>query len=76
MSIDIILYIITLMIFYDFSIHLVYLFKKEEFFLKRKLNWWPKWDMWGKKERMFYQIFWNTYWGSAFILMVLYLIFR
>ena len=74
MSIEIIPYIVTLMIFYDLSIHLVYLFKKEDFFLKRNLNWWPKWDRWGKKERDFYQIFWNFYWGTAFLLMIIYFI--
>lgn len=63
-------YIVTLMIFYDLSIHAVYLFGFEKFLLKRKINFWPELN--GKK----YQIFWTTYWGIAFILAFLYIFTR
>lgn len=49
MNIDYLIYIVALMIFYDLSIHFVYLIRKEDFFLKRRLNWWPRWDLWGIK---------------------------
>ena len=68
-------YIVTFMILYDWSIHLVYLAGKEDYFFKRKINWWPNWDRWEKKERIRYQIFWNVYWGSAFLLMIIYIFF-
>jgi len=54
------------MIFYDFSIHLIYFFKKEKFFLKRKINYWPEWS--GRK----YQTFWVLFWGSALLLLLTY----
>lgn len=59
---------VTLMILYDWSIHLVYFFGKENIFLVRKINYWPNWS--GKK----YQTFWTLFWGTAFVLMVIYLL--
>jgi len=68
--IEIIPYIIALMILYDLSIHIIYLLGKEDFFLKRKLNYWPQWH--GVK----YQIFWTIYWGITLILMLIYIILK
>lgn len=75
--IEIIPWMVMLLILYDLSIHFVYLIHKESFFLKNRLNWWPDWNRWDKKgRRRRYQIFWNTYWAIAFILMAMYLILK
>lgn len=60
-------YILALMIIYDFSIHLIYLLGMEEFFLKRKINYWPEWE--GRK----YQVFWSIFWGIALVLILIYI---
>lgn len=65
---EIILYLLAIMIFYDFSVHVIYLLKFEKFFLKRKINYWPEWG--GKK----YQIFWSIYYGIALALLLIYLL--
>ncbi len=70
MNTNTLLYIILGMIFYDFSIHLIYFFKKEQFFLKRRMNYWPDWT--GHK----YQVFWALFWGSAFIMLLLYVFLK
>ncbi len=70
MKLDFILYILAVMIFYDLSIHLIYLLGFEKFFLERKINYWPAWS--GHK----YQIFWSLYWGTAFILFLVHFLFR
>lgn len=64
--------IVTVMILYDLSIHIVYLFGKENFFLERHLHWWPKWDLSQNKGKRQYQIFWTSFWGIAFLLMLTY----
>ena len=68
--IDFIPYIIIVMIVYDLSVHFIYLTNRDEWIIKRKLNWWPNW--WEKK----YQIFWISYWIIALILMIFYLIIK
>jgi hypothetical protein len=60
---EVLLYIVLAMVAYDLSIHLVYLFKKEQFFLERSINFWPEWS--GRP----YQIFWCLFWGIAFVLL-------
>ncbi len=68
------LIIVTLMIFYDLSIHFVYLLGFEKKIIEKKINWWPNWDRWGKVERKQYQIFWNSFWGTALVLMIIALL--
>lgn len=68
MNLDFIPYLIAAMIFYDVSIHFIYLIGRERFFIDRKINYWPLWS--GHK----YQIFWTIYWGTALILTLIYLI--
>lgn len=67
--IELIPYIIIVMIIYDLSIHFVYTFEFDEWLIKRNLNWWLNW--WGLK----YQIFWISYWTTALILMILYVLY-
>ena len=67
MPLKTVLYILAIMIFYDLSIHLLYMAGFEQFFLKRKINYWP--ELHGKK----YQVFWAAYWGIAFIIILIYL---
>jgi len=66
-------FIVTGMILYDLSIHFVYLIKKEKYFLDRNLNWWPNFPKLKEKIDNIYQLFWNIYWGIAFLLMAVYL---
>lgn len=68
MNHDIILYILVAMIAYDLSIHVIYLFRKESFFLERNIHYWPEWS--GRP----YQVFWAIYWGFALVLLTGYLI--
>ena len=70
MAAEIILYILIIMIFYDFSLHLL------EFVLgierARKIKYyWPSFLI-GKRRR--YTVFWTTYWGTAFILVLFYML--
>jgi hypothetical protein len=74
MALDFILYILVLMIFYDWSIHLLHLFHKEERVLKRGLNWWPKFLKDNKFDSEKYQRFWSVYWGTAFVLILIYML--
>jgi len=84
---NIILYVLVVMIFWDFSLHLIELLGWAEKFIKSKSIFsyyyphfrWKKTstgpverENWGK----LYQRFWVTYWGLAFILLVIYLIFK
>lgn len=67
---QILLYLVLIMILYDLSIHLIYFFKKENFFLKRKINYWPEWS--GRK----YQTFWILFWGTAFMALLVYILIK
>jgi hypothetical protein len=69
-------YIVTGLILYDLSIHIVYLIKKQEYVFKKNLHWWPKWDSSTEQGKHSYQVFWSTYWGTAFVLMIIYLTFK
>ncbi len=69
MNRQILILVVTLMIAYDLSIHLIYLVGKENFFIDRKINYWPNFG----GHRRAYQIFWSVYWATAFILLLLYL---
>ena len=59
------------MILYDLLIHIVWLLKIEDFFLKRKLNFWPNFGKGKKYNRNLYQTFWTIYWGVALLLAVI-----
>ncbi len=72
-------YIIGLMAAYDFSLHifdLLHVYKKTK--IKHPLGLWILLDYLSKgnklKREKIYQIFWNIYWGTATILMVIYLV--
>ena len=67
------IYIVLAMIVYDFSIHLIFLLKKQDFFLDRGLNYWPEWKD-DKNATVYYQRFWTAYWGLAWVLLILYLV--
>jgi hypothetical protein len=66
------LLIVLAMILYDFSVHLIFLMDKGQWFIERGLNYWPEWK--GNKAKLYYQRFWSIYWGSAVVLIVLYLL--
>ncbi len=69
MAMDIILYILLIMIFYDFSLHLSRLFLGLE--KARKIKYyWPCFLV-GHEKR--YNIFWTLYWGIALTLTVIYI---
>lgn len=70
MNLDFILYILAVMIFYDFSCHYLRLTLGLE--RARKLKYyWPTFLV-GKEKR--YNIFWTTYWGIVFILLLIYIL--
>ncbi len=71
MNNKILLYLVGTMILYDLAIHLVYLFKIEDFFLKRKINFWPNFGKGKQFKRDKYQLFWTVYWLVAFVLVLL-----
>ena len=73
---ELLLSIIALMIFYDLSIHLVYLFRKDKFLLKSKFIWWPNWQKWGEKEQHQYQVFWSTFWAVALVLTMFLIVYE
>ncbi len=66
----VILYILTAMIFYDFSLHFLRLILGLEQARKLKF-YWPIFLI-GNQKR--YEIFWTIYWGTAFILTISYII--
>ena len=73
MAFDIILYILAVMIFYDFSLHLIetiYGGKKKA--LKLNFYWSPS-KIFRNNNREFYNYFWTAYWGLVFILIVIYI---
>ncbi|MEX2090566.1 MAG: hypothetical protein WD989_00310 [Candidatus Paceibacterota bacterium] len=87
MSIDFILYTLAIMIFWDFSLHVIEMlgwvgkFTKSSFFLSYYYPhfYWKKTpdgpivrENWQKP----YQIFWVSFWGSGFSLMVIYIILK
>jgi len=87
MGIDIILYILAVMILWDFSLHIIELLGLDIKFIKSKsiLSYYYPHFRWiktpeGPIERRnwnkFYQRFWTTYWGMAFLLLLFYLIFK
>ena len=69
MALDVILYIVGVMIFYDFSLHLLRLIMGLE--KARKIKYyWPTFLI-GKTKR--YEIFWAVYWGIALVLVIVYI---
>lgn len=87
MNLDFILYILAAMIFWDFSCHVVELFKWDIKLLQSKsiFSYFYPHFRWRKTpnrpaERQnwqrLYQRFWVTFWGLAFILVLIYLIFK
>lgn len=66
----VLLWLVIAMIIYDFSIHLIFLLGKQDYFLNRKLNYWPEWS--GANSKLRYQQFWTAYWGFAALLLIAY----
>ncbi len=82
-----ILYVLAVMLFYDFSIHVIELFGLVPKFLNSRSlfsYYYPHFKYRkipnGIQERsdwgLFYQRFWVAYWGIAFILLVVYIILK
>lgn len=71
---EILLYIVLIMILYDFSLHLLELIFGLEKVRKLK-PYWPEWifTIKGEFHRRLYAIFWTIYWAIAFILLLMYL---
>jgi hypothetical protein len=87
MSIDIILYILTIMIFWDFSSHVIQLLGFRDKFLKSKslLSYYyphfrwrktPNGPIERKNGQKYYDIFWTLYWGLAFVLLLVYIFLK
>jgi len=69
MIVNLIPYILAIMIFYDFSNHLLELIFGREKARKLFKLYWPTF-----KDRKRYTYFWTTYWGIAFLLTMIYLL--
>ncbi len=87
MNLDLILYLVTAMIFWDFSIHLLELFNLHIKFLNHKsiFSYYYPHFSYMKSPNGFvqrpnsgkiYQKFWVSYWGFAFTILIIYLIFK
>jgi len=85
MSLDFLLYILIVMIFWDFSCHFIQLLGWAPRFTRNKsiFSYYYPHFRWKKtpngpieKEnwRRLYDRFWTAFWGAAFILLVIYLI--
>ncbi len=70
--VTILLYILLLMTFYDFSLHFIELLVRKEGGRRLKY-YWPTFKIKGEFNQKFRNIFWTIYWGTAF-LIVIYLI--
>ena len=67
----IILSILVLMIFYDFSLHLIEVLGWEKFLYPRRNIFSYYWPV--ASNRQHYNIGWTVYWGVAFLLMLVYI---
>jgi len=87
MNLDFILYILAVMILWDFSLHILELFRLDDKFVRSKsiFSYYYPHFRWikapnGPVERSnwssFYQRFWVAFWGSAFLLLIIYIIFK
>ncbi len=87
MNLDFILYILAVMIFWDFSLHVIELLNLAPKFTRSKsifsyyfphLRWRKSLNGPIEREnwRKLYNCFWTTYWGIAFILLIIYLIIK
>lgn len=66
-------YMVLAMIVYDLSVHIIFLMNKQDFFLKRGLNYWPEWKD-KNKAKVRYQQFWTAFWGMAAVLLLIHLL--
>lgn len=78
---DWLLYLLAAMIFYDFSLHvfdLLHVYKITT--IRHPLRAYKIFDYFSKddvlKRKKVYQIFWNIYWGSAFVIFLIYFFTR
>jgi len=87
MNLDFILYILAVMIFWDFSCHVIDLLNWSQKFTKSKsiFSYYYPHFRWRKSPngpverenwRILYNRFWTAYWGLAFILLIIYLIIK
>lgn len=67
MASDLILYILGILIFYDFSLHLMELIAGKE--QARKIKYY--WLEFPNRKR--YTLFWTIYWGIALLLILIYI---
>lgn len=87
MSLDFILYILLIMIFWDFSLHILELFKWDRKLINSKsfFSYYYPHFRWRKTPngaierqnwQILYQRFWITFWGLAFIFLLIYIMFK
>jgi len=84
---DILLYIVAVMIFWDFSTHVIELFNWDKKFLDSQsiFSYYYPHLSWKKtssgpvlreNRKARYQRFWASFWGLAFILILIYILFK
>ncbi len=66
--------ILTIMIFYDFYLHLIEIFYGSQEKAMHKWYYWPPAKLFRNTSQNFYNIFWAVYWGIAFVLALYLLI--
>lgn len=66
------LYIVAIMIAYDFMLHLIKTIIGDKDKTKKKWYYWPPTKILGRPgNRKLYNYFWTSYWGFALILVIL-----
>lgn len=87
MNLDFVLYFLAVMIFWDFSLHVIMLFGWEVKLTRSKsiFSYYFPHLYWKKtlngpvqreNRRKIYDRFWTAYWGLAFIILIIYLIIK
>lgn len=65
------LYLIAIMILYDFSLHVMETIHGNKEKAMKKWYCWPPAKIFNNHGRRFYNYFWTFYWGLAFILLII-----
>ena len=68
--INILIYILAVMVFYDFYLHLIELIFGYKEAKKLRFYWSPA-KIFRTDKRRFYDIFWTSFWGLAFIFLLI-----
>lgn len=71
---ELLIYIVAIMVFYDFSLHLIELCFGQDS-AKKFRHYWPTFSINGRFDRKKYTLFWTAYWGLALIFILAYIFY-